>query len=102
MWFGCWPYRCEHCGLRFWANKRYTPHPQGQSQTGNTRNKPINNAKEGPAMAFRTHREKPQAKIVVQAESHEQLNHILLALNQAVNSYQQTSKKQEQTASSFR
>lgn len=53
-------------------------------------------------MAFRAHREKPQAKIVVQAESHEQLNHILLALNQAVQSYQQTSKRQEQTASSFR
>jgi hypothetical protein len=53
-------------------------------------------------MAFRTHPEKPHAKIVVQAESHEQLNHILLALNQAINSYQKTSKKQEQTASSYR
>ena len=53
-------------------------------------------------MAFRTHAQKPQAKIIVQAESHEQLNGILLALNQAVSSYQQTSKEREQTASSFR
>jgi hypothetical protein len=51
-------------------------------------------------MALRTHGQKPQAKIVVQAESHEQLNHILLALSQAVDSYQQTSKKQ--TVSSLR
>ncbi|MBV9306788.1 MAG: hypothetical protein JOZ45_11640 [Acidobacteriaceae bacterium] len=53
-------------------------------------------------MAFRMHGQKPQAKIIVQAESHEQLNSILFALNQTVSSYQQTSKKREQTAYSFR
>lgn len=52
-------------------------------------------------MAFRTHGQKPQAEIIVQAESHEQLNDILFALNQAVNSYQQTSEKREQTTYSF-
>src|SRR3954462_6075870 len=102
MWFGRWPYRCQHCGLRFRAHQRYAPSPQSHSPTGNQRNAATNMAQEGPEMAFRTHREKPQAKIVVQAESHEQLNRILLALNQAVNSYQQTSKKQEQTTSSYR
>lgn len=44
-------------------------------------------------MAFRTDAEKPHAKIVVQADSHEQLNHILLALNRAVNSYQNSSQR---------
>jgi Mg2+ and Co2+ transporter CorA len=53
-------------------------------------------------MAFRTDAQRPQAKIVVQAESHEQLNDILLALNQAVSSYEHTSRKQKQTASNFR
>ena len=53
-------------------------------------------------MVFRRHAQKPQAKIVVQAESHEQLNHILSVLNQAVHSYQQASKKQEQTAANHR
>ena len=39
-------------------------------------------------MAFRKHPEKPIAKIVVEADNHDQLNHILLALNRAVSSYQ--------------
>jgi hypothetical protein len=53
-------------------------------------------------MAFRTDAQKPQAKIVVQAESHEQLNHILLALHQAVSAYQHASQEEERTTSSFR
>jgi len=53
-------------------------------------------------MAFRMHGQKPQAKIIVQAESHEQLNSILFAFNQTVSSYQQTSKRREQTTYSFR
>jgi hypothetical protein len=40
-------------------------------------------------MAFRTHQAKPQARIVVEAESHEQLNGILLALGNVVNHYHQ-------------
>jgi hypothetical protein len=43
-------------------------------------------------MAFRAHSEKPQAKIVVQAETHEQLNHILLALDKAISSYGKSAK----------
>ncbi len=101
MWFGRWPYRCEHCHLRFWAKGRFAPRSQGQSQTGRVGHTSTNTTQKGPEMAFRTHNQKPQAKIVVQAESHEQLNHILLALDRAVQTYQQTSKKQEQTASSF-
>ena len=62
----------------------------------------MNTSHDGPAMAFRTDAQRPQAKIVVQAESHEQLNDILLALNQAVSSYEHTSRKQKQTASNFR
>jgi hypothetical protein len=102
MWFGRWPYRCYRCGRRFWTGKRYIPPFTEPSQTERARTTSTNAAQEHPEMAFRTHPEKPHAKIVVQAESHEQLNHILLALNQAINSYQKTSKKQEQTASSYR
>jgi hypothetical protein len=38
-------------------------------------------------MAFRAHCAKPQAKIVVQADTHEQLNHILLTLDKAISAY---------------
>ena len=44
-------------------------------------------------MLFQTHVEKPQAKIVLQADTHEQLNHILIALNRAVNAYQSSSQE---------
>ena len=71
-------------------------------ESGNDRRAATDTAHERPAMAFRTDAQRPQAKIVVQAESHEQLNHILIALNQAVNSYQHASKREERTASSFR
>ena len=97
-WFGRWPYRCQNCGLRFWAQGRYAP----RSQRRSTNDTATNHSHNGPEMAFRTHTQKPQAKIVVQAESHEQLNHILLALNQAVSSYQHASNKQEQTAANSR
>ena len=44
-------------------------------------------------MAFRKHPEKPIAKIVVEADDHDQLNRILLALNRAVSSYQTQSSE---------
>lgn len=49
-------------------------------------------------MAFRTSEQRPQARIVVEADSHEQLNNILLALDRAVHSYQHASQAQTETA----
>ena len=43
-------------------------------------------------MAFRTDSVKPHAKVVISADSHEQLNHILLVLDRAVTSYQRQSQ----------
>jgi hypothetical protein len=65
------------CGRRFTAAQRYPPRPQA---------KPI--VPPDAQMAFRTHPEKPIAKIVVEADDHNQLNQILLALHRAVTSYQ--------------
>jgi hypothetical protein len=50
-------------------------------------------------MAFRAHSAKPQAKIVVQADTHEQLNHILLTLDKAINAYGKSSKPENSRAS---
>jgi hypothetical protein len=50
-------------------------------------------------MAFRAHPAKPQAKILVQAETHEQLNQILLTLDQAINSYGPSARPQYAGAS---
>jgi len=50
-------------------------------------------------MAFRTDVAKPQAKIVVQAETHEQLNQILLTLDKAINSYGKTTRPEKTQAS---
>jgi hypothetical protein len=50
-------------------------------------------------MAFRAHPAKPQAKIVLQAETHEQLDHILLTLDKAINSYGKSAKPESTRAS---
>jgi hypothetical protein len=50
-------------------------------------------------MAFRAHPAKPHAKIVVQAETHEQLNHILLTLDKALNSYGKSARPEPSRAS---
>ena len=44
-------------------------------------------------MAYRTDPVRPTAKIVLQAETHSQMNEILLALNRAVERYQQPVKE---------
>lgn len=44
-------------------------------------------------MRFRSDAVKPQAKVVIAADSHEQLNDILLALDRAVNFYQRQSQE---------
>ncbi len=50
-------------------------------------------------MAFRAHSAKPQAKIVVQADTHEQLNHILLTLDKAINAYGKSTQPENSRAS---
>lgn len=50
-------------------------------------------------MAFRADPAKPQAKIVVQAETHEQLNHILLALDKAIHTYEKNARTENASAS---
>ncbi len=114
---GLWPYRCEECSLRFWADQRRRPretsaratrasgqqvHSEQGGETGSTfrsfARKAAADAQAGPEMAFRTGEGKPQAKIVLQADSHEQLSHILLALNRAVMAYQPQAHTERETA----
>jgi hypothetical protein len=46
-------------------------------------------------MAYRNDPVRPVAKIVLQADSHAQMNEILLALNRAVSFYRQPAKQHE-------
>jgi hypothetical protein len=48
-------------------------------------------------MAYRSDPVRPTAKIVLQADSHVQMNEILLALNRVVSLYQQPGKQRETT-----
>lgn len=103
-WFGRYPYRCEDCGLRFAATGRYLDRESGNARNDYAKSSPQyatagQNGSAGPEMAFRSHPAKPQAKIVVQAETHEQLNHILLSLDKAINSYGKSAKPDSARAS---
>jgi len=102
-WFGRYPYRCANCGRRFRATGRYLDRQSAQSSSNASGAHPSGGAtayqganaagtSDGPEMVFRAHPAKPQAKIVVQAETHEQLNHILLTLDKAINSYGKSAK----------
>ncbi len=99
--FGNWPYRCSDCNGRFRARFRSLEDAEAhkikrdQQAPAQPFSPPIQHASadEGPDMAFRTHPERPLAQIVVQADTHEQLNNILLALNHAVNTYQTNSTR---------
>src|SRR5947209_7993632 len=99
--FGLWPYRCQRCGLRFAARGRHSDRRPTTTPSTGSRIKNESAASspspEGPAMAFRTHTDKPQAKIIVRAESHEQLNQILLSLDRAIHSYQKSGNLEHET-----
>ena len=98
---GWWPYRCEDCERRFYARGRHLrPDPQ-PTQAGTRSAFAAAAGSEGPAMAFRADAVKPQAKVVIAADSHEQLNDILLALDRAVNSYQRKSQRTAQDERSY-
>jgi hypothetical protein len=45
-------------------------------------------------MAYRSDPVRPRAKIVLEADSHDQMNEILLALNRAVSSYQPAKQRE--------
>src|SRR4051812_14159369 len=105
-WIGRYPYRCQHCGMRFRAAGRYVnPNSRNPKSTHSERAKDQYGAPRatsgqcGPDMVFRAHAAKPQAKIVVQAETHEQLNQILLTLDKAINSYGRSARPEKTQAS---
>jgi hypothetical protein len=47
-----------------------------------------------PDVAFRTHDQKPVAQVVVRADSHEQLDQILITLGNALASYNKSTPKE--------
>jgi len=91
MLIGLWPYRCHSCAFRFYSVERKF----GRQKVEAPQAKTTKQNRSGPEMAFRTHGEKPTAAIVVEAESHEQLQQLLTALNGALRSYQQAPKSAE-------
>jgi hypothetical protein len=85
-WIGRWPYYCRDCKTFFYAGQR----SRGSDGDGSdARRKEIHQsyAFEGSRFAYQVDSVRPTAKIVVQAESHAQMNEILLALSRAVAGY---------------
>lgn len=85
---GQWPYVCRACGERFYLGQRRP------SQPADRENKDLRASdvgSEGPQLAYRPDPVRPHAKILVQAETQEQLDFVLLALSQAVSAHQHAS-----------
>jgi hypothetical protein len=83
-WFGRWPYRCLSCNQRFYSTQRWPPRQAGH-QDGRK--------------ASRAEQWAPTAQIVVKAETHKQLDSLLLALHTAISSHE---AKRPETASASR
>jgi hypothetical protein len=87
--FGLWPYRCLDCGKRFHLRQRY---PFQQPVTSTTMESDWGSLDRaqfiGVQAEYRTDLMRPVAKIVVHADSHDQLGSILLALSRAVSAEQ--------------
>lgn len=96
---GFWPYKCRSCQKRFSAWLRYpsgrTAAPTTPRTTSTSRNAAT---PDGPTLAFRSEALRPIAKIVIEAENHAQLDKILLALDQAILSFQPVGQKHTNTA----
>jgi hypothetical protein len=88
---GYWPYRCLECSERFRLRMRNhvpqtaTPKPETKAEM-----KPDD---VGPEVASHRHPHQPVAKVVIQADSHEQLDQVLLALQRAVARYDTSSNR---------
>ena len=84
--------RGMHCGKRFHASQRNPPPHPGQGRTVSER--PARDTRStGPQVDTRSDPVRPTAKIVLEADSHDQMNAILLALSRAVSSYEQPVKQ---------
>ena len=83
--FDRWPYRCLACAKSFRLNQR---HVAGERSRSSKRRSPERTRTANADMAFRTDPVRPYAKIVVEADTHSQLDSILLALRRAVSSSQ--------------
>lgn len=76
-WFDLWPYRCDRCRKKFSSKQRRNPNDQRAGES-------LARAAE---RRFQTTEQQPVAHVTIQAESHEQLQHMLLTLNRVVDSY---------------
>ena len=87
--FGLWPYRCLDCGKRFLLRQRYPPQ---QPVTSSTMEPDWGSRDRAQSIGFqaeyRTDPMQPIATIVVHADSHDQLDSILLALSRAISAEQ--------------
>jgi hypothetical protein len=84
---GLWPYHCKDCGRRFRLPVRHYP------TRSDTARAPVTRAPEAkPNLAFRTHPSIPLAKVLLRAESQEQLEQMLIRIERTVGSYQHLSK----------
>lgn len=81
-WMGWYPYRCGECGERFYAVGRRpggSPAPQYVD--------PLIIRPRDFEVAFRADAVKPVAQVMVRADTHAELNQILLTLGRAISSY---------------
>jgi len=82
-WLGSYPYRCRACAYRFHLRQRVCGPPEAAARST------VLEARDGSvAVAFRQAAMRPMARIVVSADSDEQLNNVLLTLERAISSYE--------------
>ena len=86
---GYWPYRCQHCSARF----RLPAREYNSADRNRKQEKLVGSA--GPEMESYRHPDRPIAKIMIQADSHEQLDRVLLALERAVAQQDKSSRTAE-------
>jgi hypothetical protein len=103
--FNSWPYRCLSCGVCFHANQRQPGYDTGpSSRTEPPRAQQAKTSaqqdSDGPRVAYRTEPVRPYAKIVLEADTHEQMDAILMALDRAVSMHRGAGK--EHSAKSHR
>ena len=86
---GYWPYRCQQCSARFRLPAR------DYSGAGRKREPEKLASAAPPEIESYRHPDRPIAKVVIQADSHEQLDRVLLALERAVAQQDESSRTAE-------
>lgn len=94
--FGRWPYICRSCRRCFRASLRYPP-PSPKQQSRAKEHAAQKTSSTTPQMAYRADTERPVAKIVLRADTHAQMDEMLLAIGRAIAGYERPVRQHSAT-----